>query len=83
MRRQAEAGHDGERSDRVGRRKGVVTAPHKAVKREGKRKFVFVFNNGTLEKRFVKVGLRDRSYVEIMDGLKEGELVVMGEPLRK
>ena len=40
-------------------------------------------NKGLLEKRFVKVGLRDQSYLEILDGLKEGESVVMGEPLRK
>lgn len=67
----------------IDRRSGVVTVPHKAVKREGARKFVFVTNKGLLEKRFVKVGLRDQSYFEILDGLKEGELVVMGEPLRK
>jgi RND family efflux transporter MFP subunit len=67
----------------IDRRKGVVTVPHKAVKREGARKFVLVASKGLLEKRFVKVGLRDQSYLEILDGLKEGELVVVGEPLRK
>jgi RND family efflux transporter MFP subunit len=67
----------------IDRRKGVVTVPHKAVKREGTRKFVLVGNNGLLEKRFVKVGLRDQTYSEILDGLKDGELVVMDEPLRK
>ncbi len=67
----------------IDRRSGVVTVRYKAVKREGARKFVLVTNKGLLEKRFVKVGLRDQSYFEILDGLKEGELVVMGEPLRK
>jgi len=67
----------------IDRRKGVVTVPHKAVQREGTRKFVFVINKGLPEKRFVKVGLRDQSYLEILDGLNEGELVVIGEPLRK
>jgi len=67
----------------IDRQKGVVTVPHKAVKREGNRKFVFVTNKGQLEKRLVKIGLRDQSYLEILDGLKEGELVVVGEPLRK
>ena len=67
----------------VDRRNGVVTVPHKAVKREGKGKFVFVLNKGLLEKRFVKVGIRDQSYLEILDGLNEGESVVLGELLRK
>jgi multidrug efflux pump subunit AcrA (membrane-fusion protein) len=68
----------------IDRRKGVITVPHKAVKREGTRKFVLVPNSkGLLEKRFVQVGLRDQSYLEILAGLKEGEVVVMGEPLRK
>ena len=67
----------------VDRRNGVVTVPHKAVKREGKGKFVFVLNKGLLEKRFVEVGLRDQSYQEILNGLKERELVVIGEPRRK
>jgi RND family efflux transporter MFP subunit len=65
------------------RRNGVITIPHKAVKREGTNRFVYVLNNGQQEKRFVQVGLRDQAYVEILDGLKEGELVVTGEPRRK
>ena len=56
----------------IDRRNGVVTVPHKAVKREGTRKFVLVTHKGLLEKRFVKVGLRDQTYLEILDGLKRG-----------
>jgi len=67
----------------IDRRNGVVTVPHKGVKREGTRKFVLVTHKGLLEKRFVKVGLRDQTYLEILDGLNEGELVVIGDPLRK
>jgi RND family efflux transporter MFP subunit len=67
----------------IDRRRGVVTVTQKAVKREGTRKFVYVADKGLLKKRFVTVGLKDQSYMEILDGLKEGELVVMGEPLHK
>ncbi|AFM26187.1 efflux RND transporter periplasmic adaptor subunit [Desulfomonile tiedjei] len=67
----------------VDRRKGVLTVPHKAVQRDGNRKFVFVMNNGMPIKRSVTIGLRDTSCFEITDGLKEGELVVVGETLRK
>ena len=38
---------------------------------------VFVFREGgTLERRQVKTGLTDGTYVEILSGLKEGETVV-------
>jgi RND family efflux transporter MFP subunit len=67
----------------VDRRKGIVTLPHKAVKREGTGKFVYFMNNGLPEKRFVKVGVRDQSHLEILDGLNEGDVVLQGEPLRK
>lgn len=67
----------------VDRREGALTVPHKAVKREGKRKFLLVSNKGLLEKRFVKLGLRDRAYSEIVDGLREGDLVAIGERHRK
>ena len=62
----------------VDRREAVVTVPQKAVKRDGIRKFVYVANKGLLEKRFVTVGLRDRSCLEILEGLQEGEPVVVG-----
>lgn len=67
----------------VDRRKEVLTVPHKAIQRDGNRKFVSVMNNGMPVKRFVTVGLRDQSYFEITNGLKEGELVVIDETLRK
>ncbi len=63
--------------------KGVLAVPQKAVTREGTRKFVYVMNNMQAEKRFVKTGLRDQRYLEILDGLKEGEPVVIGELLKK
>jgi RND family efflux transporter MFP subunit len=67
----------------IDRRKDVVTVPHNAVHREGTQKFVFVASKGLPEKRFVKVGSRDQSCIEILEGLREGEPVVIGEPLRK
>jgi macrolide-specific efflux system membrane fusion protein len=67
----------------IDRRQGVISVPHKAVRREGTRKFILVTDKGLLEKRFVKVGVRDQAYLEILDGLKEGEQVVIGEPLSK
>lgn len=42
---------------------------------------VFVFrDDGTLERRRVRTGLNDGTYVEILSGLKEGETVVTSVP---
>ena len=60
-------------------RKGVVTVPNKAVHREGQRKFVTVLEKGSPERRYVDVGWKDQSYTEILDGLREGDLVVVGD----
>jgi RND family efflux transporter MFP subunit len=67
----------------VDQRKGVVTVPQKAVKRDGNRKFVYVADKGARQKRFVTVGLKDQSYLEIQNGLKEGELVIVDERVNK
>jgi len=67
----------------VDRRKGALTVPDKAVKRESARRFVLVLHNGIPEKRFVEVGAKDHAYTEIRNGLKEGDRVVLGELSRK
>jgi RND family efflux transporter MFP subunit len=65
------------------RRKGVLTVPNKAVQREGQRKFVLVLDKGLPDKRYVEVGWKDQSYTEILHGLREGDLVVVGTLPRK
>jgi RND family efflux transporter MFP subunit len=65
------------------RRKGVLTVPNKAVQREGQRKFVVVLDKGLPDRRFVDVGWKDQSYTEILDGLREGDLVIVGDLPRK
>jgi HlyD family secretion protein len=37
---------------------------------------VFVYSNGKIEKRVVKTGIQDSYYIQILEGLKEGEEVV-------
>jgi len=60
-------------------RKGVITVPNKAVQREGQRKFVLVLDKGLPDRRYVDVGWKDQSYTEILDGLREGDLVIIGD----
>lgn len=64
-------------------RKGVITVPNKAVQREGQRKFVLVLDKGAPDRRYVDVGWKDQSYTEILDGLREGDLVIVGDLPRK
>ncbi len=64
-------------------RKGVLTVPNKAIQREGARKFVLAMEGKSTEKRYVTTGWKDSSYTEILDGLREGDLVVVGELPRK
>jgi len=59
-------------------RKGVLTVANKAVQREGNRKFVMLLNRGVPEKRYVEVGWKDQSYTEILEGVREGDLVIIG-----
>ncbi|AFM23196.1 efflux RND transporter periplasmic adaptor subunit [Desulfomonile tiedjei] len=65
------------------RRKGVLTVPNQTVQREGSKKYVYVLHNETSEKRYVSTGWKDSSYTEILDGLKDGETVTIGDPGRK
>lgn len=57
-------------------RKGVLTLPPDAVTRQGERG-AFVTIAGTNEKRPVKLGLAGTDAIEILEGLKEGESVVL------
>jgi len=64
-------------------RKGILTVPNKAMQREGQRKFVLALAKGLPDKRYVEVGWKDQSYTEILEGLREGDLVIVGEAPRK
>jgi macrolide-specific efflux system membrane fusion protein len=75
------------------RREQVLVLPLRAVRREGGRTFVLcprVAGSGdgggssagggsATERRWVTTGLRDDSYWEIIDGLREGDTVIVGD----
>ena len=61
-----------------GTAKPVVTVPDTAVVDTGDRQVVFLdLGDGRFEPRNVKTGLRGDGLVEIMDGVKAGERVVV------
>ena len=58
-------------------RQNVHTVPSSAIRREQGRKFVYVFQKNQPVQRWVKTGWKDGNYTEIVDGLVEGELVIL------
>jgi RND family efflux transporter MFP subunit len=62
----------------VAARKNTVTVPGSAVIDSGKRQIVLVqAKEGRFEPREVKLGARSDDYVEVLEGVKDGELVVV------
>lgn len=60
-------------------RKDALAVPAAAVSREGGDRFVLVLREGVRERRSVRVGRRDGGYLEILEGLTEGETVLIIE----
>jgi multidrug efflux pump subunit AcrA (membrane-fusion protein) len=58
-------------------RKNVLAVPLHAVSRDQGKSVVFVLRNGQPVRRAVKVGWKDPEWIEIVDGLKEGDKVVI------
>ncbi|ENY72170.1 macrolide-specific efflux protein MacA [Aeromonas diversa CDC 2478-85] len=64
----------------LGRREGILAIPLTALgTTKGKDRFeVTVLSDGQTQPRTVQTGLRDEVNVEIVDGLREGESVILG-----
>ena len=61
----------------LARRTGVLLVPQEAVRGQ-ESKAVFVVENGALKPRVVQTGLSDGRLVEVLSGLREGELIYLG-----
>ena len=58
-------------------RRGVLAVPEKALRSEGGKRVVYVVNGQGTEPRTVRVGRRGGGFIEITEGLKEGEVVLV------
>ena len=58
----------------------VLSVPNKAIRREGGQKVVYVIEGGKAVPRPVKTGVRDTQYTEILSGVTEGAVVLVGGP---
>lgn len=63
--------------DVINRERRSLVLPEQAIVPERDEQFVFVVADGTAEKRRVVTGRRRPGQVEIVEGLREGELVVV------
>lgn len=60
------------------KKENVLTVPNNAIKREqGKTVVTVLDNNGKMNQRAVKTGYSSNGYVEILEGVREGEKVVL------
>jgi macrolide-specific efflux system membrane fusion protein len=59
-------------------RNNVLTLPNGAVRRDADGLFAFVPGVDGLEKRTIQTGYRGRDHTEVLDGLAEGDEVIVG-----
>ncbi|MBN2863902.1 MAG: efflux RND transporter periplasmic adaptor subunit [Bacteroidales bacterium] len=60
-------------------RENVVAVPSRAIIRERGERFVTVIENGTQISKKIKTGWYDSDYTEVVEGLNEGETVLLPE----
>jgi multidrug efflux pump subunit AcrA (membrane-fusion protein) len=56
---------------------GVMVLPSAAVYNEDGRRFVYLYEDGIMKKRYVTVGMSSVDSVQILDGLAVGQKVVL------
>ncbi|TAJ13689.1 efflux RND transporter periplasmic adaptor subunit [Marinilabiliaceae bacterium JC017] len=61
----------------VAAKDSALVIPKDVVLVEGNRKVVFVAANETAEKRFIKTGIENNGQLEVLDGLKKDERVIV------
>jgi len=61
-------------------RKNVLSVPAKAVKREKGKNVVYVMANSRPKVQEIKVGWKDGQWIEVAQGLEEGQLVLLEVP---
>ena len=61
-------------------RDGVLTVPDQALRRERGKRVVYRVEGQKAYPREVKVGMRGGGFTEVITGLREGDVVLVGEP---
>lgn len=61
----------------IAQRDNVLVVPTTVIKRRGKNNYVLVLENGNSVEKPIKIGLSDSKNTEVLDGLNEGEQVIV------
>lgn len=61
----------------AGIKKNAVIIPNSAVRFEKGKQYVYVIKNGKPQIRYIKTGWIDEKYTEVVEGLKEGEVIAV------
>ena len=64
-------------------RSNVLAVPAKAIKRDRGKTVVYILSNGEPKRCEIKVGWRDGQWIEIVDGLKQEQTVLLESPSGK
>lgn len=72
-----EIGTEGKITAELDRKDHVLCVPANAVHEADNGRFVYLVKDGLLEMRYVTVGLEGEAFVEIVDGLEQGDIVAL------
>jgi len=61
----------------VAKKENVLIVPEDIVRKKGSEYFVEIFEKGKILERKIRVGIWGEDFVEVLEGLKEGEKVVL------
>jgi HlyD family secretion protein len=64
----------------LARQDNVLAVPHQAIRADRGKKYCYVVGDDELERREVKIGHDTSEMVEVLSGIKEGELVALDPP---
>jgi HlyD family secretion protein len=59
---------------------GTLTVPREAITYTGGQPHVFVYADGRVLRRLVRLGIQTAEAVEVLDGVRENEQVVVEDP---
>lgn len=73
-------GYEGDADIIINQKENALALNFDSIKQNGKDKFVLVVQNGIAQKKPVKTGLETEMYTEIVEGLNEGQEIIVNPP---
>jgi len=61
----------------VDRKENVLLVPNSAIKSDRMGKYIEVVKDNKIEKRYIKTGISNDEFTEVLEGIKEGEIVII------